>query len=121
MHAQIKRFEFLFGVVLGEIILRHTDNLSKTLQAKALSAAEGQEIASMVVVTLETLRDDTSFDAFWQKVSMCVESFDIRPPELPRKRKAPKRLQDGLAEAEFPIDVKGYYRQHYFEAIDLAA
>ena len=41
-----------------------------------------------------------------------MQSFDIRPPELPRKRKAPKRLQDGLAEAEFPIDVKGYYRQH---------
>ena len=120
VHAQMKKCEFLFGVVLGETILRHTDNLSKTLQAKALSAAEGREIASMVVVTLETLRDDTSFDAFWQKVSMCAESFNIRPPELPRKRKAPKRLQDGLAEAEFPIDVEGYYRQHYFEVIDLA-
>ena len=63
-HAQMKKFEFLFGVVLFETILRHTDNLSKTLKAEALSAAEGQEISSMLIVTLETLRYDTSFDAF---------------------------------------------------------
>ena len=30
--AQIRKFEFFFGVSLGFLILRHTDNLSKTLQ-----------------------------------------------------------------------------------------
>ena len=34
-------FDFLFGVFLGELILRHSDNLSKTLQRKTFSAAEG--------------------------------------------------------------------------------
>ena len=27
--AQMKTFDFLFGTVLGEMVLRHTDNLSK--------------------------------------------------------------------------------------------
>ena len=42
--SQMSKFSFLFGV-LGEMILRHTDNLSKTLQHKDFSASEGQEIA----------------------------------------------------------------------------
>ena len=57
VRAQMKTFNFLFGSVLGEMVLRHTDNLSRTLQDKALSAAEGQQVADMVVRTLQTLRN----------------------------------------------------------------
>ena len=32
VEAQFSTFRYLFGVCLGELILRHTDNLSKTLQ-----------------------------------------------------------------------------------------
>ena len=39
--AHMQSFEFFFGLVLGEILLHHTDNLSKTLQ-KNYSASEGQ-------------------------------------------------------------------------------
>ena len=42
VEAQIKTFNYLFGVLLGEVILRNTDNLSCTLQHQYLSAAEGQ-------------------------------------------------------------------------------
>ena len=35
--SQMSKFSFLFGVVLGEMILRYTDNLSKTLQHKDFS------------------------------------------------------------------------------------
>ena len=48
----MRTFEFIYGCVLGELILRHTDNLSSTLQHKSMSAAEGQEIARMTVDTL---------------------------------------------------------------------
>ena len=39
--AQMKKFEFLFGTILGEMLLQHCDNLSQTLQSKTISAAEG--------------------------------------------------------------------------------
>jgi len=54
-------FRFRFHVELGEMILRHTDNLSKTLQHKDFSASEGQEIARLTIQTLETLRNEDSF------------------------------------------------------------
>jgi len=47
VQAQMERFEYLFGLWLGERVLKSTDNLSKTLQSPSLSAAEGQQIAEM--------------------------------------------------------------------------
>ena len=98
-------------------MLRHTNNLSRTLQNE-FSAAEGQHAASLVVGTLETLRNDESFDLFWAKIGRLSDQFDLEP-QLPRKRRAPKRYETGLAEAEFHEDPKAYYRQHYYEAFDL--
>ena len=40
----------------------NTDYLSKTLQHKSFSAAEGQQVASTVIQTLRALRDVDSFD-----------------------------------------------------------
>ena len=39
----MRSFNFFFGVSLGKLLLRHSDNLSKTLQASSMSAAEGQK------------------------------------------------------------------------------
>ena len=38
--AQMMRFDYFFGVSLGLLILRHTDNLSKTMQKADISVAE---------------------------------------------------------------------------------
>ena len=40
--ATVSKFSFLFGLVLAEKLLQHTDNLSQTLQASSLTASEGQ-------------------------------------------------------------------------------
>ena len=63
--AQMETFEFFFGIQLGNRLFSHTDNLSKTLQAKRICATEGHRIASQTVRVLKTLRTDDSFDAFW--------------------------------------------------------
>ena len=62
------------------------------------------------------MRSDVSFDLFWQKVLKFAEPYDIEPT-LPRKRKQPRPYEDGDAESEFH---KAYFRQLYFEAIDLS-
>ena len=51
----MKCFKFLFCLVLTEMILRHTDKLSETLQAPKLSGVEGHEIAMLTVKTLKGL------------------------------------------------------------------
>jgi len=50
VQSQMIKFDFLFGVIFGEMILRRNSNLSKALQAKVISAAEGQQTANMVAL-----------------------------------------------------------------------
>ena len=98
--SQMKTFNFIFGTLLRETVLRHTDNLSKALQKKSCSAAEGLTIADMVIRTLSTLRSDCSFDLFWLKVQSFSEPLDITP-QLPHCRKRPRRYEEGSAPSEF--------------------
>ena len=80
VQAQFKKFSYFFGVLLGELILQHSDNLSKALQSPKLSASEGQRIAAMTVKTLQSLRSDSNFDLFWRKVEITRQKFDIDAP-----------------------------------------
>ena len=66
-------FNYLFGTTLGELILKHTDNLSKTLQNPKLTAADAHSIAELTCSTLEQVRGDESFDLFWEKVILMQE------------------------------------------------
>ena len=101
------------------MLLRHSDNLNKTLQYDKLSAAEGQAIAVMTNTTLASLWNDAHYDLFWQKVVAIAKENNVEDPKLPRNRKRPVRHEDGNAVAEFHSTPKDYYRQIYYEALDL--
>ena len=108
----------LYGAILGETILRHTDNLSSTLQLKTLSAAEGQQVAMMTIATLTSLRSDISLDLFWDKINIMASQLKVNEPQLPRCGKLTKNIDDGLSHV-FPPDSKAHYKQCYYEAMDL--
>ena len=118
--SQMAMFGFFFGLVLSEKILRHTDALSKTLQKPEISSAEGQEIARLTVKTLQSIRTESAFDDFWLLVERRRELLDVEEPTLPRRRKTPRRFDDGNAAAEYPNTDKDMYRQVYYEALDLS-
>ncbi len=65
--SQMHSFDFAFGTILGELILRHSDNLSRTIQAKSTSASEAQQIAKLVITTMQQIRQDKQYDLFWEK------------------------------------------------------
>lgn len=117
--SQMNLFDFFFGLVLGESLLRNTDNLSRTLQKKNYSAAEGQFTAKRTKEVLQTIRSEESFNLFWEKVISLASKFDISDPVLPRKRKVPKQFDDGNAEPEYDGSPKNMYRRIYFESLDL--
>ena len=50
--SRMQSFNFLFCIVLSEMVLRHTDKLSQTLQQPKLSSVEGHDIAMLTVKTL---------------------------------------------------------------------
>ena len=95
----MEKFNFLFGIVLGEMILGQTDNLSKAFQAKTLTAAEGQKLAKLTVATLQSIRNDEMYDLFWLKCTKLAEKLHLEEPTLPRAHERPKRFDDGLAQS----------------------
>ena len=116
--SQMTRFPFYFGIFLAELILRQTDNLSKVLQSPDISAAEGQNAASVVVETLKILRSEASFDEFWENICGEAEKAGVNEPQLPRKKRCPRRFDEGSS-GDFHDSPKSHYRQIYFEAFDL--
>ena len=46
-------------------------------------------------------------------------SLDVNEPQLPHRRKVPRRYDDGLSEGDYHDSPKSLYRQKYYEAIDL--
>ena len=67
--SQMVKFDYFFGISLGLLLLRHTDNLSKTMQRDDMSAAEGQHITNTMITTLKSIRNSASFDQYWKKTT----------------------------------------------------
>ena len=93
--TQMHTFDFLFGISLGNLLLRHTDNLSKKIQQQSLSAAEGQRLATLTLDVLQSLRNEDHFEIFYARVLQDQVQFQVNTPTLPRKWKAPQRLEIG--------------------------
>lgn len=85
--AQCAYLICFFGLVLGEMLLRHSDNLSRAIQKIQISASEGQATASMTISTLLQLKKDEQFELFWKKVNAMAVERDVNEPNLPRQRK----------------------------------
>ena len=117
VETQMHTFDFLFGISLGNL-LRHTDNLSKTLQLKSLSAAEGQRLAKLTTQVLQSLRDEDQFKSFYEHVLQDQVRFEVDAPTLPRKRKVPQQFQIGTTGGDFHAAPEDRYRQVYYEALD---
>ena len=112
-------FNFFYGASLAETILRHCDNLSKTLLHTAMSAEEGEAIATLSLQCLKNLRTDEMFSLFWCKVTDKAKKLEVEEPSLPRPHKVPRIFEVGRSQPPYPSTVEDYYRQIYFEALDL--
>ena len=88
----MKKFDFYFGCCLGKNVLRQTDILSKSLQSSSLSAAEEQDLATIVIKKLKEDRKNKQFEMFWEDIMKKKEHLDIGDPILPRQRKLPSLM-----------------------------
>ena len=116
--SQPEKFYFLFDVMLGERILGLADNLSRTLQQKHLSAAEGNHGAHLTCETLTSCKD-VEFAIFWQDMMKKQSELDVDEPTLPRRCKALSRFEVGAGESHYPRSIEDHYRVQHFEALDL--
>ena len=72
--------------------------------------------------TLESIRNDESFDLFWEKVLTHAKRLDMNEPTLPRKSSQPRSMQNyfghGNGKEAVQTCPKNFYRKHCFEAFD---
>ena len=120
VQTQMLHYNTLFGLQLSKKILKLTDNLSRTLQHQAMSAAEGQAVAELTVRTLKGMRTEESFALFFDLVDCFHTATSTDPPVLPRKRRAPERYEIGSGEASYSATLEEHYRRQYYEALDIA-
>ena len=66
--AQMESLHFFFGVCIGQRILKHVDNLSKTFQSSTISSAEEQRVAELTISTLQKMRDEKQYHLFWELI-----------------------------------------------------
>ena len=119
--SQMNSFSFFFGVMLGQLLFSHSDNLSRTLQKRDISAAAlaAQGATSMTLTTLEKIRNDTSFHLFWLKTTKIANELGVEEPQPPHQCKTSSRFETGNAPPEFPSTAEDHYRRIYFEVLDL--
>ena len=67
--TQMSTFPYLYGSMLGKLVLKHTDNLSQTLQH-----------ASMAVATLKSLCSDDGYDLLWEQAVHKAEQLEVSEP-----------------------------------------
>lgn len=116
----MRTFKYYYAASLAEMILCHTDNLSRALQKEGISAVEGQQVAEQVKKTLMSLRTDVHAGNFWKGVTAKAEKLDVTDPCLPRKRRRPARYEYGEAAPEFSETPEHHYAvTAYNQAIDI--
>ena len=90
--AHMNKFDFFFGLNLGAILYLYTDNLSKALQAKKMSAMNAKRLGGLTKRSLLDLRSDEKFARFYEDVLKESEKHEsLAEPVLPRKRGVPDR------------------------------
>ena len=62
VQAQINQFSFLFGLMLAERVLQHSDDLSKTLHNPNLMVIKGEPIAQLPQSTLLLMDTDENYE-----------------------------------------------------------
>eukprot|EP00731_Ephydatia_muelleri_P022017 Em0014g608a len=120
VQAQMKKFSFLFGVYLAELVLRHTDNLSKALQCDTVSAAEAQDTAAMVMHTLQTLRNEEAFDLYGKRSLIVQKLLKLNSRNSLEKERYQAGSMMELGSMSITLNLKTYRHQEYYEALDLS-
>ena len=101
-------FDCFYGVTILQLVLRDSDNLSKTLQKSSLTSCQGKEIADLTLQSINSLR------------SKQAEVLEVTQSSFPRKRKRPAKLLNENKSSLYDqvSDLKTFYRRIYFDAID---
>ena len=114
----METFTAFFGLRLSYLVFSVTEQLSITLQGKNTTIQEAVSSGNLTTRFLQSHRNKESFNVFYERV-LQDSAHRTSEPTLPRQRRPPRRL-DGASTHKFE-DVKAYFRQLYYQALDVAS
>lgn len=114
----MQKFETYFGLKLGNQLFGAAEEVSKVLQTKDLSVQEAVSSVNVIKQFYKRLRRNEEFDRLFDSTVAHSKNLRISEPQMPRYRKAPRRLDEGSQPYRYST-AKKYLRCQYFEACDL--
>ena len=103
------KFSTYFGLKLCILIFGMIEQLSVTLQSINTTANDGFFAVEVRIKALQRIRTDQKFLSFFKMV--CEEAASkCEPPVLPRRRRIPRRIDDGAPQHVFAT-IEDLYRQ----------
>ena len=81
--SKMTEFQFLFCLMLAERLLKHCDNLSKTIHSTAMPAVEARRLADLCIEVFQRMINDGDFDLFWKLSLQTQEQLQVHKPTLP--------------------------------------
>ena len=64
--SQMNTFNYFYGVTILQIVLRDSENLSKTLQKFSVTSCREKEIADLILQTINSLWSESELELLWQ-------------------------------------------------------
>ena len=114
----LEKCDTIFGLMLSYDLFSATEQVLLSLQKKNIGIRDAITVIDAAKSHIKRKRSECKFNQFYDKVVSFAKNHEIEEPVLPRRRKRPKRYDDGTDPHAF-VDVKSYYRKIYFEACDL--
>ena len=115
LHSRMENFDFFFGVSLARHLLLMTNPVMTAVQGEKNTVASNLELAKALRAAVCGQRD--RFPEFWAQTLSEASRLDVDEPVLPRKKRAPRRLDDGAA-PHHPVTPEEMYRPVYIEAVE---
>ena len=115
---KMESFEVFFGLKLAHLIFSASEQFSTNLQAKDNLVFDAIRGAELLISHFKSLSDESNFDRSYEDILQKSEGVTDEPI-LPRYRKRPKRVDDGVQPHCYKSP-KDRYRHMYFESLELA-
>jgi hypothetical protein len=93
---KLRSFECFLTLRVAYKVFAITEELGTTLQNKKMSLSGARENVKSVTSVLESMRSEDQFLAIWTDTMKLAENLKLKPPKLPRSRRAPSNLDDGV-------------------------
>ena len=113
----MEKFSMYFGLQLSHFIFSATEQLSIALQGKETSLQQAVQASRLTIGFLARQRDDNLFNTFYSRILGASDGL-TNQPILPRLRRPPRR-RDSASSAHVFETPQAYYKQQYFEALDI--